>query len=86
MADHERPSDVAVFERLPPATGNGEDDEISLIDIAIVMAKHKKLILGLPIVAGLFALGITFLMPKWYTATTKCRAGIVRYGTGSRMQ
>ncbi len=47
------------------------DDEISLLDILIVLAKHKKLVLGLPIVAGLLALGITFLMPNWYTATTK---------------
>ena len=48
-----------------------ETDEISLLDIVIVLAKHKKLILGLPILAGLLALGITLLMPNWYTATTK---------------
>ena len=48
-----------------------DEEEISLLDIAIVLAKHKKLILGLPLVAAILAAGITLLMPNWYTATTK---------------
>ena len=48
-----------------------DDDEVSLLDIAIVLAKHKKLILGLPFLAAVIAAGITLLMPNWYTATTK---------------
>jgi tyrosine-protein kinase Etk/Wzc len=47
------------------------DDEISLLDIAIVLAKHKKLILGLPFLAAVITAGITLLMPNWYTATAK---------------
>ena len=47
------------------------DDEISLLDIAIVLAKHKKLVLGLPLLAAIITAGITLLMPNWYTATTK---------------
>ena len=47
------------------------DDEISLLDILIVLAKHKKLILGLPFLAAILAAGISLLMPNWYTATTK---------------
>ena len=47
------------------------DDEISLLDILIVLAKHKKLILGLPLVAAILAAGISLLLPNWYTATTK---------------
>lgn len=47
------------------------DDEISLLDIAIVLAKHKKLILGLPFLAAVITVGITLLMPNWYTATAK---------------
>jgi uncharacterized protein involved in exopolysaccharide biosynthesis len=35
---------------------NDQDDEISLIDLLIVLAKHKKLIFGLPIVFGILAL------------------------------
>lgn len=48
-----------------------DDDEISLLDLLIVLAKHKKLILGLPILAAVLAAGITLLMPNYYTATTK---------------
>ena len=47
------------------------DDEISLLDILIVLAKHKKLVLGLPLLAAIITGGITLLMPNWYTATTK---------------
>lgn len=48
-----------------------DDEEISLLDIAIVLAKHKKLILGLPLLAAVITAGITLLMPNWYTATVK---------------
>lgn len=51
---------------------NGEsDDEISLLDLAIVLAKHKKLILGLPFVVAILTAGITLLMPNIYTGTTR---------------
>lgn len=50
---------------------NAEDDEISLLDLLIVLVKHKMLILGLPIVVAVIAAGISLLMPVTYTATTK---------------
>jgi tyrosine-protein kinase Etk/Wzc len=56
----------------PPATSHSQaDDEISLLDILIVLAKHKKLILGLPFLVAVVTAGITLLMPNWYTATAK---------------
>ena len=55
----------------PPATSHYQDDEISLLDILIVLAKHKKLILGLPFLAAVIAAGITLMQPNWYTATAK---------------
>src|SRR4051812_27478658 len=55
----------------PQATGHHRDDEISLLDILIVLAKHKKLVLGLPLIAAVVTAGITLLMPNWYTATAK---------------
>jgi tyrosine-protein kinase Etk/Wzc len=59
-------------EHRAPSTEHSEDiDEISLLDILIVLAKHKKLILGLPFLAAVIAAGITLLMPNWYTATAK---------------
>jgi tyrosine-protein kinase Etk/Wzc len=53
--------------RAPSTEHYQEDDEISLLDIAIVLAKHKKLILGLPLLAALITAGITLLMPNIYT-------------------
>jgi len=54
-----------------PTTREVEEDEISLLDLAIVLAKHKKLILGLPLVAAIIAVIVTLLMPNIYTGTTK---------------
>jgi len=47
------------------------EDEISLLDLLIVLAKHKKLILGLPIAAAVLAAGVSLLMPNVYTATAR---------------
>ncbi|HKQ24921.1 MAG TPA: Wzz/FepE/Etk N-terminal domain-containing protein, partial [Burkholderiales bacterium] len=45
-----------------------EDGEISLAEIAIVLATHRKVILGLPLVAAIITTGITLLMPNIYTS------------------
>ena len=86
MADNDRPSHESAegdtWSRRTPQGGievnhvvtqsrDPDDEEISLLDIAIVLAKHKKLILGLPFLAAVAAAGITLLMPNWYTATAK---------------
>lgn len=47
------------------------EDEISLLDLAITLAKHKKLILGMPIAVALIAGIVTLFIPNSYTATTK---------------
>ena len=55
-----------------PATSiDVEEEEISLLDLLIVLAKHKKLILGLPLLAAILALGVSLTLPNIYTATTK---------------
>jgi tyrosine-protein kinase Etk/Wzc len=62
-----------VTRQTSPLTGqpHRDDEETSLLDILIVLAKHKKLILGLPFLAAVIAAGISLLMPNWYTATAK---------------
>jgi len=59
----------------PPYThynpNEGFDDEISLLDLAITLAKHKKLIIGLPLLVAVVAAVATALMPFTYTAETK---------------
>lgn len=54
-----------------PEVVEAQDDEISLLDVAIVLAKHKKKIAGLAAAASVAALAISLLMPNIYTATAK---------------
>ncbi|MEK6210321.1 MAG: Wzz/FepE/Etk N-terminal domain-containing protein [Pseudomonadota bacterium] len=68
---HESRSVESSTNHVPRTTYHDADDEISLLDILIVLAKHKKLVLGLPFLAAVITAGITLLMPNWYTATVK---------------
>ena len=47
------------------------DDEISLLDLAITLAKHKKLILGAPLIAAIVVAIYSFIIPPTYTADTQ---------------
>jgi uncharacterized protein involved in exopolysaccharide biosynthesis len=47
-----------------------EDDEISLLDLALVLAENWKLLVFGPLAAGLVALGVSFLIPPTFTAKT----------------
>lgn len=46
------------------------EDEINLLDLFIVLAKHKTLIIGLPFVVAVIAAVMSLLMTKVYTAST----------------
>ncbi len=48
-----------------------DEEEISLLDLLIVLVKHKNLILGLPFVAAILAAIYSLTLPNIYTATTK---------------
>jgi uncharacterized protein involved in exopolysaccharide biosynthesis len=48
-----------------------DDDEISLLDIALVLAENWKTLVVVPLAAGLIALGISFLIPPTYKAVTR---------------
>lgn len=47
------------------------DDEISLLHLAITLAKHKKIIIGAPLVAAIIAAIFSLLSPNIYTADTQ---------------
>lgn len=64
-------SDLPATGLRTPAIDSEDDDEIGLLDLLIVLAKHKKLIVGLTFLSTLVAAGITSLLPDIYTATTK---------------
>ena len=48
-----------------------DSDEISFLDLALVFAENLRLLILVPLLAGLVALGISFLIPPTYTATTR---------------
>jgi tyrosine-protein kinase Etk/Wzc len=48
-----------------------EVDEVGLLDFALVLAENLRLLLIAPLTTGAVALGITFLIPPTYTATTR---------------
>ena len=48
-----------------------EGDEISLLDLLQVVVDNLRLLVLVPLAAGLLALGITFAIAPTYTATTK---------------
>jgi len=48
-----------------------EDDEVSLLDMLIVLAKHKRLVLGIPFAAAVAAAIVSLLLPNIYTGTAR---------------
>ncbi len=55
----------------PPDIQSAEADEISLLDLLIVLAKHKRTILGLPLVVAVIAVGYSLSLANIYTASAK---------------
>ncbi|MCK9201995.1 MAG: Wzz/FepE/Etk N-terminal domain-containing protein [Gallionella sp.] len=47
------------------------DDELNLLDLLIVLGKHKGMIIGVTFVAALLAIGYSLSLPNIYTGTTR---------------
>lgn len=56
--------------RVTSADVAGGTGKISLIDLLIVLAKRKKLIIGLPLLAAAVAVGVALVLPPVYRAGT----------------
>lgn len=54
----------------PPDADDAEVD-INLLDLLIVLAKHKTLIIGMPLVIAVIAAGFSLSLPNIYTGSTK---------------
>lgn len=52
-------------------TAGNDPGEIALFDILIVLVRRWRLLILLPLSAGLLALGVSFLVPPVYTASTQ---------------
>jgi uncharacterized protein involved in exopolysaccharide biosynthesis len=48
-----------------------DEEDSSVLDFFLTLARRKKLVLGLPATASVLALLISFALPNWYTAGTK---------------
>jgi uncharacterized protein involved in exopolysaccharide biosynthesis len=48
-----------------------DDDEINVLDLLIVLAKHKALVLGLPAAAAAISAAVSLLLADYYTGVTK---------------
>jgi tyrosine-protein kinase Etk/Wzc len=55
---------------IPSSEVQHDSDEISLLDLLQVVAENLRLLIFMPLLVGLIALGITFLVPPTFTATT----------------
>src|SRR5690348_12380599 len=54
-----------------PAGDPAAEDEASLLDPLIVLAKHKRIVLGIPFAVAVVAAVISLLLPKIYTGTAR---------------
>ena len=54
-----------------PAGEPAAEDEASLLDLLIVLAKHKRIVLGFPLAVGVVASVVCVLMPNVYTGTAR---------------
>ncbi len=71
MSEAPNNTDSALSAQHSELSASYEDDGVSLLDLAIVLAKRKKLVVGLPLGAAIVAVIVTLLMPNIYTGTTR---------------
>src|SRR4051812_26809067 len=50
---------------------NQDGGDISMLGLVIIIAKHKKFIVGLPLVVAVITVIVTLLLPNIYTGITK---------------
>ncbi len=48
-----------------------EEEEINLLELALVIVKRKRLVIGLPLIAAVLAIIYSLTLPNIYTATAK---------------
>ncbi len=62
---------------------NAGEDGISLLDLAIVLAKHKRLVLGIPIFAAILSVAYSLMLPNMFAASTRILPPIQSQSTAS---
>ncbi len=64
---------------------NDPDDEFSLLDVLIVLAKHKMFILGMPFLVAVITAGYSLTLPNIFTASTKILQSQAQSGLSAMM-
>src|SRR6266581_2104944 len=64
-------SEHAHLENSKDTSSAAEEDEVSLLDLLIVLAKHKRIVLGVPFITAIVAAIVSLLSPNIYTGTTR---------------
>lgn len=71
MATETRYSDLQERSGVLPSAGNpvpADEDEISLLDLLIVLAERKRTIAYITLAFAVIAIVVSLLLPSWYTA------------------
>jgi capsular polysaccharide biosynthesis protein len=63
-----------------------EENGISLLDLLVVVARNLKLLILGPIIAGLLALGISYIVPQTYTSQALLDLGQANKATETMMR
>ncbi len=66
QASHEDPNAAQSAKSAPAG-----DDEVNLLDLLIILARHKRFVLGVPLAAAIGAAAIALLLPNIYTGTSR---------------
>ena len=53
------------------ASSGNQVEDLKLLDIAIILAKRKRLVFGLPLVVAVVAIVVSLIIPKSYLATAR---------------
>jgi tyrosine-protein kinase Etk/Wzc len=48
-----------------------EDDEIHLLDLVVILTRHKRIVIGMPLLTGLIALVTSFVIAPTFTSTAR---------------
>lgn len=68
--------------RVQAEASNTSNSEIHLLDLLVVLARHKRLVIGTPIVTGTIAVVASLLMTPIYTSTAKIMPPQQQQGSG----
>ena len=71
MAQDPKNEAAAIREPDPTSDADNPERDVGILDIALVIAENAWLLIVVPVLVGLVALGNAFTIPETFTASTK---------------